>query len=63
VLGFVLAAFFAASLADFRAQGANGFCMIAAACHCGRGKLAGGRAVDVKRDAPGHHCDIGFFQA
>lgn len=59
----VLLALCTACVADVRAQCADGLGMFTAAGHCGRSKLAGGGAIDVKGDAPRQHLDVVFFQA
>ena len=63
VVHVVPSAFFAASLADFGTQRANGLHMFAAPGHGRRRKGAGRSAFNVQRDASGHHLDIVLLQA
>lgn len=63
VLHLVLCAFVGAHVANRRARGANRFCSIAAPCHHRCGYPAQLRAIDIERDAAGHHLDVVFLQA
>lgn len=59
----VLAAFVGASQAYLTAGPAKMLCQFAVPGHCVRGEAAHGRAIDIKRDAAGHHLDIVFLKA
>jgi hypothetical protein len=63
MLRLVLRAFVAASLADLGAQLQDGAGASAAARHRCSGQLADGGAIDVQRDAPGHHLHVILGQA
>ena len=58
VVHFVLLAFLTASLAYLGTQRANCIGMFAAAGHGRRSEGTGLGAIDVQRDAPGHHLHI-----
>ena len=59
----VFATFVGARLANNGAQSANGFAVLAAACHRCCGQRADLRAIHVQRDARRHHLYIGLVQA
>jgi len=63
VLHLMLCAFVGAHVADRRARIANRFCSFATPCHHRCGRPAQLRAIDIERNAAGHHLDVVFLQA
>jgi hypothetical protein len=63
VIHFVPGTFLAASVADFRAQGANPFRELGATRHFAHRKRANVGAAPVEFDAAHHHLDVFFVQA